>query len=144
MKKVLVLHGPNLNLLGTREPEVYGRETLDDVNQRLRQKAQEGGVEFDVFQSNWEGALVDRIQAARNDGTEFVIINPGALTHTSVAIRDAFAGVAIPFIEVHISNVYAREAFRHHSYLSPLAKGVIAGCGTYGYELALDAALKHK
>ena len=143
MKKVLVLHGPNLNLLGTREPEVYGRETLDDVNQRLRQKAQKAGVEFDVFQSNWEGALVDRIQAARTDGTEFVIINPGAFTHTSVAIRDAFAGVAIPFIEVHISNVYAREAFRHHSYLSPLAKGVIAGCGTYGYELALDAALKH-
>ena len=143
MKKVLVLHGPNLNLLGTREPEVYGRKTLDDVNQRLRQKAQKAGVEFDVFQSNWEGALVDRIQAARTDGTEFVIINPGAFTHTSVAIRDAFAGVAIPFIEVHISNVYAREAFRHHSYLSPLAKGVIAGCGTYGYELALDAALKH-
>ena len=138
-----MLHGPNLNLLGTREPEVYGRETLDDVNQRLRQKAQKSGVEFDVFQSNWEGALVDRIQAARTDGTEFVIINPGAFTHTSVAIRDAFAGVAIPFIEVHISNVYAREAFRHHSYLSPLAKGVIAGCGTYGYELAFDVALKH-
>ena len=138
-----MLHGPNLNLLGTREPEVYGRETLDDVNQRLRQKAEKARVEFDVFQSNWEGALVDRIQAARTDGTEFVIINPGAFTHTSVAIRDAFAGVAIPFIEVHISNVYAREAFRHHSYLSPLAKGVIAGCGTYGYELALDAALKH-
>ena len=143
MKKVLVLHGPNLNLLGTREPEVYGRESLDDVNQRLRNKAQQAGVEFDVFQSNWEGALVDRIQAARTDRTEFVIINPGAFTHTSVAIRDAFAGVAIPFIEVHISNVYAREAFRHHSYLSPLAKGVIAGCGTYGYELALDAVLKH-
>ncbi len=143
MKKVLVLHGPNLSLLGTREPEVYGRETLDDVNQRLRQKAQQAGVEFDVFQSNWEGALVDRIQAARSDGTDFVIINPGAFTHTSVAIRDAFAGVAIPFIEVHISNVYAREAFRHHSYLSPLAKGVIAGCGTHGYELALDFALKH-
>ena len=143
MKKVLVLHGPNLNLLGTREPEVYGRESLDDVNQRLRNKAQQAGVEFDVFQSNWEGALVDRIQAARTDGTQFVVINPGAFTHTSVAIRDAFAGVAIPFIEVHISNVYAREAFRHHSYLSPLAKGVIAGCGTYGYELALDAVLKH-
>lgn len=142
MKKVLVLHGPNLNLLGTREPEAYGRETLDDVNQRLRQKAQKAGVEFDVFQSNWEGALVDRIQAARVDGTDFVIINPGAFTHTSVAIRDAFAGVGIPFIEVHISNVYAREPFRHHSYLSPLARGVIAGCGTQGYELALDFALK--
>lgn len=143
MKKVLVLHGPNLNLLGTREPEVYGRETLDDVNRRLREKAQQAGVEFDVFQSNWEGALVDRIQATRTDGTGFVIINPGAFTHTSVAIRDAFAGIAIPFIEIHISNVYAREAFRHHSYLSPLAAGVIAGLGTKGYELALDYALKH-
>ena len=143
MKKVLVLHGPNLNLLGTREPEIYGRETLDDVNLRLRQQAQQAGVEFEVFQSNWEGALVDRIQAAGADGTGFVIINPGAFTHTSVAIRDAFAGVAIPFIEIHISNVYAREAFRHHSYLSPLAAGVIAGLGTKGYELALAYALKH-
>lgn len=143
MKKVLVLHGPNLNLLGTREPEVYGRESLDDVNLRLRQQAQQAGTEFDVFQSNWEGALVDRIQAAGTDGTGFIIINPGAFTHTSVAIRDAFAGVAIPFIEIHISNVYAREAFRHHSYLSPLAAGVIAGLGTEGYELALDYALKH-
>jgi 3-dehydroquinate dehydratase II len=143
MKKVLVLHGPNLNLLGTREPEVYGRETLDDVNQRLRQRSQQAGAEFEVFQSNWEGALVDRIQAARADGTGFVIINPGAFTHTSVAIRDAFAGVAIPFIEIHISNVYAREAFRHHSYLSPLAAGVIVGLGTEGYQLALDYALKH-
>ncbi len=143
MKKVLVLHGPNLNLLGTREPGIYGRETLDDVNLRLRQQAQQAGVEFEVFQSNWEGALVDRIQAARADGTGFVIINPGAFTHTSVAIRDAFAGVALPFIEIHISNVYAREAFRHHSYLSPLAAGVIAGLGTKGYELALAYALKH-
>ena len=144
MKKVLVLHGPNLNLLGVREPEVYGRETLDDLTQRFREGAEKAGIEFDVFQSNWEGALVDRIQAARTDGTDFVIINPGAFTHTSVAIRDAFAGVAIPFIEVHISNVYAREPFRHHSYLSSLAKGVIVGCGTQGYELALDYALKHK
>ena len=144
MKKVLVLHGPNLNLLGVREPEVYGRETLDDVNQRLRQKAQKAGVEFDVFHSNWEGALVDRIQAARTDGTDFVIINPGAFTHTSVAIRDAFAGVAIPFIEVHISNVYAREPFRHHSYLSSFSTWPIVCSPTQGYELALDYALKHK
>lgn len=142
MKKVLVLHGPNLNLLGMREPEVYGRVTLDDVNQRLRQQAQQAKVELDVFQSNWEGALVDRVQAARTDGTGFIIINPGGFTHTSVALSDAFAGVAIPFIEIHVSNVYAREPFRHHSYLSPLAAGVIAGLGVAGYELALDYALK--
>ena len=142
MKKVLVLHGPNLNLLGTREPEVYGRITLDDVNQRLRQLAQQAQAELDAFQSNWEGALVDRVQAARADGTSYIIINPGGFTHTSVALRDAFAGVAIPFIEVHISNVYARERFRHHSFLSPLAAGVIAGLGVAGYELALDHALK--
>ena len=143
MKKVLVLHGPNLNLLGTREPEVYGRETLDDVNQRLQRQALQMGVELDVFQSNWEGGIVDRIHAARTDNTGFVIINPGAFTHTSVAIRDAFAGVAIPFIEIHISNVFAREEFRHHSYLSPLAAGVIVGLGVEGYALALDYALKH-
>jgi len=142
MKKVLVLHGPNLNLLGMREPEVYGRITLDDVNQRLRQQAQQAKVELDAFQSNWEGALVDRVQAARTDGTGFIIINPGGFTHTSVALRDAFAGVAIPFIEIHVSNVYAREPFRHHSYLSPLAVGVIAGLGVVGYELAFDYALK--
>jgi 3-dehydroquinate dehydratase II len=142
MKKVLVLHGPNLNLLGTREPEVYGRITLDDVNQRLRQLAQQAQIELDAFQSNWEGALLDRVQAARLDGTGYIIINPGGFTHTSVALRDAFAGVAIPFIEVHITNVYAREPFRHHSFLSPLAAGVIAGLGVAGYELALDHALK--
>jgi 3-dehydroquinate dehydratase II len=142
MKKVLVLHGPNLNLLGTREPEVYGRTTLDDVNQRLHQLAQKAQAELDTFQSNWEGALVDRVQAARTDGTGFIIINPGGFTHTSVALRDAFAGVAVPFIEVHVSNVYAREPFRHHSYFSPLAAGVIAGLGVAGYELALDYALK--
>ena len=142
MKKVLVLHGPNLNLLGTREPDVYGRATLDDVNTRLRQIAQKSQVELDTFQSNWEGALVDRVQAARTDGTDFIIINPGGFTHTSIALRDAFAAVAIPFIEVHVSNVYAREPFRHHSYLSPLAAGVIAGLGVAGYELALDYALR--
>jgi 3-dehydroquinate dehydratase II len=142
MKKVLVLHGPNLNLLGTREPDVYGRATLDDVNERLKQIAQKSQVELDTFQSNWEGALVDRVQAARTDGTGFIVINPGGFTHTSIALRDAFAAVAIPFIEVHVSNVYAREPFRHHSYLSPLAAGVIAGLGVAGYELALDYALK--
>ena len=142
MKTVLVVHGPNLNLLGTREPEIYGRMTLDDVNARLLQQALEAKVELDTFQSNWEGALVDRVQAARSDGTAYIIINPGGFTHTSVALRDAFAAVAIPFIEVHISNVYAREPFRHHSYLSPLAAGVIAGLGVAGYELALEHALK--
>ena len=142
MKKVLVLHGPNLNLLGTREPDVYGRITLDDVNQRLRQLAQQAQIELDAFQSNWEGALVDKVQAARLDGTGHIIINPGGFTHTSGSLRDAFAGVAIPFIEVHITNVYAREPFRHHSFLSPLAAGVIAGLGVAGYELALDHALK--
>ena len=142
MKKVLVLHGPNLNLLGTREPDVYGHATLDDVNARLQQIAQKSQAELDIFQSNWEGALVDRVQAARTDGTNFIIINPGGFTHTSIALRDAFAAVAIPFIEVHVSNVYAREPFRHHSYLSPLAAGVIAGLGVAGYELALDYALR--
>ena len=142
MNKILLLHGPNLNLLGTREPSVYGHDTLQDVNGRLQQHAEKNGWAFEAFQSNWEGALVDKIQAARNDGTTFIIINPGAFTHTSVAIRDAFAGVGIPFVEVHISNVYAREPFRHHSYLSGLAVGVIAGLGVKGYELALDYALK--
>ena len=142
MKKVLVLHGPNLNLLGTREPAIYGHDTLQDVNARLQQQTEKAGTAFEAFQSNWEGALVDKIQAARTDGTHIIIINPGAYTHTSVAIRDAFAGVGIPFIEVHISNVYAREPFRHHSYLSELAVGVIAGLGVKGYELALDYALR--
>ena len=142
MKKVLVLHGPNLNLLGTREPAVYGATTLEDVNRRLQEIAKQSSADLDIFQSNWEGALIDRIQVARTDGTQFIIINPGGLTHTSVALRDAFAGVQIPFIEVHVSNVYARETFRHHSYLSPLATGVIAGLGVVGYELALGHALK--
>lgn len=142
MKKVLVLHGPNLNLLGTREPTIYGRDTLQGINARLQQQTEQAGHSFESFQSNWEGALVDKIQAAGNDGTAFIIINPGAFTHTSVAIRDAFAGVGVPFIEVHISNVYAREPFRHHSYMSAVAVGVIAGLGVKGYELALDYALK--
>lgn len=142
MKKVLVLHGPNLNLLGTREPTIYGHDTLQDINARLQQQTEQAGHSFESFQSNWEGALVDKIHAAGNDGTAFIIINPGAFTHTSVAIRDAFAGVGVPFIEVHISNVYAREPFRHHSYMSAVAVGVIAGLGVKGYELALDYALK--
>ncbi|MFN8079754.1 MAG: type II 3-dehydroquinate dehydratase [Kineosporiaceae bacterium] len=138
--RVLVINGPNLNLLGTREPSVYGATTLADVETGLRALATELGLTVDFVQSNHEGVLVDAIQQAREDGVRFVIINPGAFTHTSVAIRDAFSAVAIPFIEVHISNVHAREEFRHHSYLSPIAVGVIAGLGTQGYALALRYA----
>jgi 3-dehydroquinate dehydratase II len=142
MSKVLVLNGPNLNLLGTREPEVYGRDTLDDVNRRLIQQGAAAGITIETFQNNSEGALIDRIQSARTDGTSFAIINAGALTHTSLALRDAFAAVALPFIEVHISNLHARESFRHHSYLSATAAGVIVGLGTDGYRLALDHIIK--
>lgn len=138
---VLVLHGPNLNLLGTREPQVYGSTTLDQINTELVQLAANAGVELNTLQSNHEGVLIDRLHAARTDGTRFVIINPGAFTHTSVALRDAFAGVALPFIEVHLSNVYRREAFRHHSYFSDIAVGVVCGLGPTGYRLALDYAL---
>ena len=138
---LLVLHGPNLNLLGTREPEVYGRQTLADIDAALAAQAQAAGVALVSFQSNHEGALVDRIQAAARDGTRFILINPAAYTHTSVAIRDALAGVAIPFIEVHLSNIHRREAFRQHSYVSELAEGVICGLGAQGYSLALQAAL---
>ncbi len=138
---LLVLHGPNLNLLGTREPEVYGRDTLADIDARLLAQAAAAGQSLDSFQSNHEGALVDRIHEARLDGTRFIIINPGAFTHTSIALRDALAGVAIPFIEVHLSNVHRREPFRHHSYLADVAMGVICGLGAQGYELALQAAL---
>lgn len=141
MASILVLNGPNLNLLGTREPEIYGADTLDDVNQTLIEQAKKNGHELTSLQSNAEFELINRIHAARTDGTEFIIINPAAFTHTSVAIRDALAGVAIPFIEVHISNVHARESFRHHSYLSDIAVGVICGLGIQGYELALQAAL---
>ena len=139
---LLVVHGPNLNLLGTREPEVYGRDSLADIDARLQQQAQAAGVSLASFQSNHEGGLIDRIHAARLDGTRFILINPGAYTHTSIALRDALAGVALPFIEVHLSNVHRREAFRQHSYLSDLAVGVICGLGAQGYELALQAALK--
>ena len=142
MAAILVLNGPNLNLLGTREPEIYGADTLDDVNQTLIKQAKQNGHELSCLQSNAEFELINRIHAARTDGTQFIIINPAAFTHTSVAIRDALAGVAIPFIEVHISNVHAREEFRQHSYLSDIAVGVICGLGVQGYELALSAAIK--
>ena len=138
MPKVLVINGPNLNLLGTREPEIYGATTLADVEAGLCAQGEALGVEVLCFQSNHEGAIVDRIHAARGEGVGWVLINPGAYTHTSVAIRDALAGVAIPFIEVHISNVHKREPFRHHSYLSDLAEAVMAGFGTQGYGLALQ------
>lgn len=135
---ILVIHGPNLNLLGQREPEVYGHLTLDDINQQLIQQAQQANISLDTFQSNWEGAVVDRIHQAQQQGVQFIIINPAALTHTSVAVRDALLGVAIPFIEVHLSNVHARETFRHHSYLSDKAVGVICGLGAKGYAFALN------
>lgn len=138
---VLVVHGPNLNLLGTREPAVYGHDTLADIDARLQRLAADAGVACCCFQSNHEGALIDRIHTARRDGTQFILINPGALTHTSIALRDALLGVALPFIEVHLSNVHGREPFRHHSYLSDVAVGVICGLGAQGYELALAAAL---
>lgn len=134
--QVLVINGPNLNLLGTREPEVYGRQTLADIAQDLDKVASELGVGISHFQSNCEGEIVDKIHAVRGE-VDWVIINAGAYSHTSIAIRDALSGVAIPFVEVHISNVHAREAFRHHSYLSGVAKAVIVGLGTFGYEAAL-------
>jgi len=143
MKNILVLHGPNLNLLGTREPDVYGRVTLDEINAKLSAQAEMKGAKLAHFQSNAEAALVDRVQQARSDGTDFIIINPAAFTHTSVAIRDALAAVAIPFVEVHLSNVFAREAFRKESYFSDIAVGVISGLGASGYELALQFALQH-
>jgi len=142
MASILVLHGPNLNLLGTREPELYGAETLDDVNQQLTNKAQQAGHHVLCFQSNAEYELIERIHEARTEGIDFIIINPAAFTHTSVALRDAILGVSIPFIEVHISNVHAREEFRSHSFFSDVAVGVICGLGIQGYELALQAALR--
>jgi 3-dehydroquinate dehydratase II len=139
--QVLVLHGPNLNLLGSREPAVYGSTTLDQIDAELSEIASKAGADLKSFQSNHEGALIDRVHAARRDGTDFIIINPAALTHTSVGLRDAMAGVALPFVEVHLSNVHKREPFRHHSYFSDLAEGVICGLGPAGYRLALDFAL---
>ncbi|HBO11868.1 MAG TPA: type II 3-dehydroquinate dehydratase [Halieaceae bacterium] len=142
MASILVLHGPNLNLLGEREPAVYGRETLDDIDAHLAAVARDAGHHLLSMQSNAESELVERVHDARREGVDFILINPAAFTHTSIALRDALAGVAIPFIEVHLSNVHAREPFRHHSYFSDLARGVICGLGAQGYELALQAALR--
>jgi 3-dehydroquinate dehydratase-2 len=144
MKAILVLHGPNLNLLGTREPAVYGSTTLDEINQSLMIFAENKGANLAYLQSNSESVLIDRIHQARTDGTEFIVINPAAFTHTSVAIRDALAAVAIPFIEVHLSNVHAREAFRRESFFSDIAVGVICGMGASGYEYAVQYALNYK
>lgn len=141
MATILVLHGPNLNLLGEREPDVYGHDTLADINQRLEQIALDRGHHLLSMQSNAEYELVERVQDARHEGVNYIIINPAAFTHTSIALRDALTAVEIPFIEVHLSNVHAREAFRHDSYFSDLATGVICGLGAQGYELALQAAL---
>lgn len=143
-KKLLLLNGPNLNLLGTREPEVYGKATLADIENAATAQAAAAGATISCFQSNHEGALIDAIHAARDQGVEAIVINPGGLTHTSVALRDALAGVAIPFVEVHISNVYQREAFRHHSFLSAIAQGTICGLGIDGYRFAIDFALKKR
>jgi|SRR5690625_1510043 len=140
-KSILVLHGPNLNLLGQREPEIYGKQTLAEVNARLKAVAKQYKANCQCYHSNSEGALVDRIQQAVDEQVDCIIINAGAYTHTSIAIRDALAGVGIPFIEVHLSNVFQREPFRHHSYLSAQAQGVIVGLGVYGYEAALRYAL---
>jgi 3-dehydroquinate dehydratase-2 len=137
-----VLHGPNLNLLGSREPGIYGTHTLEQINADLVDLAAVAGASLNTFQSNHEGALIDRVQAARTDGSDFIIINPAALTHTSVGLRDALAAVNLPFIEVHLSNIHQRETFRHHSYFSELAVGVICGLGADGYRLALDHALR--
>ena len=142
MPRLLLINGPNLNLLGTREPERYGTRTLPQIEAELQQQAAGLGLTLSTFQSNHEGALVDRVQAARGS-EDFIVINPGALTHTSIALRDALLGVAIPFIEVHLSNVHAREAFRQHSYFSDIAIGQIVGLGAQGYTLALMAAQAH-
>jgi 3-dehydroquinate dehydratase-2 len=138
---VLVIHGPNLNLLGSREPAIYGRETLKDINSRLVAAGRKAGREVQCYQSNLEGELIDRIQRAKVDGISFIVLNPAGYTHTSVALRDALAGVGIPFIEVHLSNVQAREAFRHRSYFSDIAVGTICGLGSRGYDFALEFAL---
>ena len=143
MAQILLLHGPNLNLLGTREPAVYGSITLAQINEQLQRNAQQHGYCLDYLQSNHEGVLVDRIQAAAHDDTRYIIINPAAFTHTSVAMRDAILAVKIPFIEVHLSNVHARESFRHHSYFSDIATGVICGLGAQGYDFALQYAVNY-
>ncbi|CAL5868045.1 uncharacterized protein PFLUO_LOCUS2268 [Penicillium psychrofluorescens] len=141
-KSVLVINGPNLNLLGTREPQLYGYETLMDVEAAGKQQAEQLGAHVDFYQSNWEGALVDKIQTARTDGTDGIVINPGGFTHTSVAIRDALLAVSIPFIELHVANIHAREEWRHHSYFSDKAKAIIVGCGAAGYQYAIEHVVK--
>ena len=140
-KNLLLINGPNLNLLGTREPEVYGATTLAEIEKAAVAQAQEMGATLTHFQSNHEGELIDRIHAARGEGIDAIVINPGGFTHTSVALRDALAGVAIPFVEVHISNIHKRESFRHHSYLSDIATGVVCGLGVDGYRYAIAFAL---
>ncbi|KAL3462640.1 3-dehydroquinate dehydratase [Aspergillus heterothallicus] len=137
-KTVLILNGPNLNLLGTREPHLYGHETLDDIEAAGSKQAKELNAEVEFFQSNWEGAIVDKIQEARHSGVDGIVINPGGFTHTSVAIRDALLGVAMPFIELHVANIHAREDWRHHSYFSDKAKAIIVGCGAAGYKYAIE------
>ncbi len=139
---VLVIQGPNLNLLGSREPQVYGHTTLSDIHHGLESQAKDAGIRLNTFQSNHEGELIDCIQKAKQDGVDYIIINPGGFTHTSVALRDALAGVAIPFVEIHISNIHKREPFRHKSFLSDIAVGVICGLGVEGYRAAIDFALK--
>ncbi|CAK9781754.1 3-dehydroquinate dehydratase, type II [Cutaneotrichosporon oleaginosum] len=141
-RSVLVMNGPNINLIGTREPAVYGADTLDDVVAAARRQAAEFGGHIDFFQSNWEGALIDRAHQARTDGTDAIVINPAALTHYSIALRDALLSVAIPYIEVHLTNIHAREEFRHKSYLSDKAAGIIVGFGAKGYGMAVDSAFK--
>jgi 3-dehydroquinate dehydratase II len=142
-KSIIVLHGPNLNLLGLREPQHYGNATLDSINQRLAARAKTAGVALEAFQSNSEAELVNKVQSLAGNKADFILINPAAFTHTSVALRDALAAVKIPFIEVHLSNVHARESFRHHSYFSDIAVGVICGLGALGYELALEYAINN-
>jgi 3-dehydroquinate dehydratase-2 len=143
MSKILLINGPNLNLLGSREPDVYGATTLDDIEARSAASANKLGHDLECFQSNAEHELIDRVQQAGNDGVDFIVINPGAFTHTSVALRDALLAVGIPFIEIHLSNTFAREEFRHNSYFSDIATACLYGCGAFGYELALQAANRY-
>lgn len=143
MANLLVLNGANLNMLGLREPEVYGTTTLKEIDEKIQSSAKSAGHELETFQSNAEHELIDRIHQAKTDSVDFIIINPGAFTHTSIAIRDAFLSVSIPFIEVHLSNVFAREDFRKHSYLSDIATAVVSGMGAFGYEVALQGAEKY-
>jgi len=142
MKKVLVVHGPNLNLLGTREPSIYGATSLEQINRHLTEKALNAGIQLQCYQSNSESNLIEAIHQASIDKTDYIILNPAGYTHTSVALRDALCAVAIPFIEVHISNIYSRESFRHLSYFSDIAKGLISGFGVQGYSLALTAIIE--